>query len=87
MTDLIERLRGWHGAKLLGGEILRDTKDAANEIERLRAALVQFVAVCDTAPPTSLITELGIACAVARARLQFPLGAGPLQVDAEEDLK
>jgi hypothetical protein len=40
-----------------------------NENKRLRAALVQFVAACDTAPPTSLMSEIGMACAVARATL------------------
>jgi hypothetical protein len=42
---------------------------AKTRIEQLEAALRQFVAVCDTAPPTSLITEIGIACAAARAAL------------------
>ena len=31
------------------------------ENERLRAALNQFVAACDTAPPTGLIREIGMA--------------------------
>jgi hypothetical protein len=42
-------------------------KDA--EIARLRAALTQFVAACETAPPTSLMIEIGMACKVARAAL------------------
>ena len=41
-----------------------------DEIVRLRAALTQFVAACDTAPPTSLMVEIGMACNVARAALQ-----------------
>jgi hypothetical protein len=42
------------------------------KVARLRAALTQFVAVCDTAPPTSFMMELGIACDVARAALAKP---------------
>jgi hypothetical protein len=41
----------------------------AAQVNTLRAALSQFVAVCDTAPPTSLMTEIGIACAAARSAL------------------
>ncbi len=41
-----------------------------SERDRLRSALTQFVAACDTAPPTSLMTEIGMACDVARAALQ-----------------
>lgn len=40
------------------------------ENDRLRAALLQFVAVCDTAPPTSLIIEIGMACEAAKAALR-----------------
>lgn len=39
MSDLIERLRGWEDyepAKMFGGEILKDIREAAAEIERLR---------------------------------------------------
>ena len=39
------------------------------EIERLRAALTQFVSACETAPPTSLMIELGAACKTAKAAL------------------
>jgi hypothetical protein len=39
------------------------------ENERLRSALVQFVAVCDTAPPIGLIRELGLARKTAGAAL------------------
>jgi hypothetical protein len=46
-----------------------DMESAADEIERLRGALTQFVAACDTAPPTSLMIEIGMACNVARAAL------------------
>ena len=42
------------------------------EIERLRSALTQFVACCDTSPPTSLIIEIGMACKVARDALALP---------------
>lgn len=42
---------------------------AQDENKRLRAAIVQFVAACDTAPPISLITELGRACDAARLAL------------------
>jgi hypothetical protein len=62
--------------------------EAANEIEdlrltvsglnkdwnALRAVLVQFVAACDTAPPTSLMAELGIACTAAKAALALSSG-------------
>lgn len=50
-----------------------DTCDYMDKLEaenaRLRSALTQFVAACDTAPPTSLIVEIGMACSVARAAL------------------
>jgi hypothetical protein len=42
---------------------------AVNSHDALRAALAQFVAACDTASPTSMMTEIGRACAVARAAL------------------
>ena len=41
--------------------------DAENA--RLRSALTQFVAACETAPPTSLMIEIGMACKVAKAAL------------------
>jgi hypothetical protein len=41
---------------------------------RLRAALTQFVAACDTAPPTSLMVEIGMACNAARAALSVTNG-------------
>jgi hypothetical protein len=40
------------------------------EVQPFRSALNQFVATCDTAMPTSLMTELGMACQVAREALQ-----------------
>ena len=46
-----------------------DMESAAEEIERLRSAITQFVAACDTAPPTSLMIEIGMACKAARAAL------------------
>lgn len=43
--------------------------DLRAENARLRAALTQFVAACETAPPTSLMLELGMACKVAKEAL------------------
>jgi hypothetical protein len=40
------------------------------ENARLRSALTQFVAACETAPPTSLMIEIGMACKAARDALQ-----------------
>ncbi len=40
-----------------------------SEITRLRAALSQFAAVCDTVPPVSLMTELRYAYEAATAAL------------------
>jgi len=40
------------------------------ENERLRAALRQFVACCETAPPVSLMAELGMACKAAKEALE-----------------
>jgi hypothetical protein len=39
------------------------------ETQPMRAALTQFVAACETAPPTSLMIEIGMACKVARSAL------------------
>jgi hypothetical protein len=39
-ADIVKRLRDWEDyepAKMFGGEILKDTKEAADEIERLRS--------------------------------------------------
>ena len=47
----------------------RERDRLRSENVRLRAALTQFVACCDTAPPISLMIELVIACKVARAAL------------------
>jgi hypothetical protein len=63
------------GAKL--GEVcwpginqdLLDVNRLRAENANLRAALTQFVAACETAPPTSLMTEIGMACKVAKAAL------------------
>lgn len=41
-----------------------------SEVKQLRAVLTQFVACCDTAPPTSLMIEIGMACDAARAALR-----------------
>jgi hypothetical protein len=50
-----------------------DTCDYMDKLEadnaRLRSALTQFVAACDTAPPTSLMVEIGIARNAAVAAL------------------
>lgn len=35
----------------------------------LKAALVQFVAACDTAPPASFVIEIGMACKAAKEAL------------------
>jgi len=50
-----------------------EVADLMAENARLRSALTQFVACCDTAPPTSLMIELGTACKVARAALDHGL--------------
>ena len=47
-------------------------REAADEIESMRAALTQFVAACETAPPTSLMIEIGMACKVAKRALALP---------------
>ena len=52
------------------GEAVKTILTQHEEIERLRAALRQFVAACDTAPPVSLITEIGMACEAAREALK-----------------
>lgn len=63
LQDSIDKARAW--------DVLAE-KNA--EIARLRAALVQFVAACETAPPTSLMTEIGMACKVAKTALALPNG-------------
>lgn len=77
MSDIVERLRDHKISMHHGGcqdcyDLVME--DAADEIERLRAALTQFVACCDTAPPTSLMIELGMACTVARRALSVTNG-------------
>lgn len=42
------------------------------ERDMLHAALTQFVAACETAPPTSLMSELGAACKAAKRALALP---------------
>lgn len=65
-------------------DYMRDTvAGLVAENERLRAALVQFVACCDTAPPTSLMIELGMACTVARRALSATNGDTPLNIGQE----
>ena len=49
--------------------LLRRVAELEAENKRVRDALRQFVACCDTAPPTSLVIEIGMACKVARAAL------------------
>jgi hypothetical protein len=39
------------------------------ETQTLRSALNQFVAACETAPPTSLMIEIGMACKAAKDAL------------------
>jgi len=39
------------------------------QVASMKSALTQFVAVCDTAPPTSLMIELGMACKAAKSAL------------------
>lgn len=53
----------------------RAERNMALEAARLRSALTQFVAACDTAPPTSLMIEIGMACDVARRALSPSEGA------------
>ncbi len=67
MTDIVDLLNKHAGTRSDVDAYLHAC--AADEIKRLRAALIQFVALCDTAPPTSLIIELGMACKVARRAL------------------
>jgi hypothetical protein len=57
-------------AKYVNEELRDYWKASEEEAERLRTALNQFVACCDTAPPTSLMNELGMACKVARKALE-----------------
>jgi hypothetical protein len=46
-----------------------EVADLMAENARLRSALAQFVCACDTAPPTSLMIEIGMACEAARSVL------------------
>jgi hypothetical protein len=84
-VPLLEKLRYMErGADNMGhpffrGEWASVVGEAAREIGRLRAALVQFVAACDTAPPTSLMIEIGMACDVARAALSDSSHVGKTQ--------
>ena len=64
MTDIVERLLS-HPDDI--NPMLK--QEAAAEIKRLRASLTQFVAACETAPPTSLMIEIGMACKVAKRAL------------------
>jgi hypothetical protein len=59
-ADIVKRLRDWEDyepAKMFGGEILKDTKEAADEIERLRS----LVGV-ERAPPPLRAREEKPAC-------------------------
>jgi hypothetical protein len=47
------------------------------ENARLRAALTQFVAACDTAPPVSLMTEIAMARKAAGEALGLETKARP----------
>lgn len=47
----------------------QENSDLRAQVERMRAALTQFVACCDTAPPRSLIIEIGICCQAAKSAL------------------
>lgn len=69
MTDIIERLTEYNKDWRTRAGSAKEVTEAIDEIKRLRAALVQFVAVCDTAPPLSLMKEIGMALAVACAAL------------------
>jgi imidazolonepropionase-like amidohydrolase len=72
MTDFVSGLKSLSGSIVLAPEASDFLYEAAEEIERLRSALVQFVAACDTAPPTSMMIEIGMACTVARRVLAIP---------------
>jgi len=65
--------RGYEQASRFGESMMavwqNRAKEAQDEARRLREALIQFVAACDTAPPTSLMTEIGMACEAAKAAL------------------
>jgi hypothetical protein len=47
----------------------RERDRLRSEVNQLRAALTQFVAACDTAPPTSVMVEIGMARNAAVAAL------------------
>jgi hypothetical protein len=53
---------------------LADLPLLRQENDHLRAVLTKFVSVCDTAVPTSLLAELALICAVARAALRQSSG-------------
>lgn len=59
----------WEWNRATEGMKERDAKIALLEslVEIQRAALNQFIAACETAPPTSLMIEIGMACKVAKA--------------------
>jgi hypothetical protein len=47
------------------------------ETQTFRSALNQFVAACETAPPTSLMIEIGMACKAAKDALGVTEPASP----------
>lgn len=62
--EILTRLRAIQnlgGNTYSSAEVIGAIGQAANEIERLRVALTQFVAACDTAPPTGLMREIVMA--------------------------
>lgn len=73
-----QTIKWLRGLAELGGKGVVHNIDArclgriADDLEQLRAALTQFVAACETAPPTSLMIEIGMACTVAKRALSLP---------------
>jgi hypothetical protein len=70
-TVLID-VEEWPAGYCLVRDDLRN--EAVAEIKQLRAAIRKFVAACETAPPTSLMIEIGIACKTAKAALSAAKG-------------
>jgi len=83
LLERIARLKEWHlQFQTITADAQRDIelkKKLYSEAHDLRAALTQFVAACETAPPTSLMTEIGMACKVAKKALADSSGVRALK--------
>jgi hypothetical protein len=74
--DLVEeQAAGEWDDKTIADDADRLMKFVMAETQTLRSALNQFVAACETAPPTSLMLEIGMACNAAKAALSSNGGA------------